>query len=245
MACCSQCEIGDKQFGEKMARRDLARYRKKGPDATTRILSDAIGARARPGATLIDIGSGIGALTQALLAGPVSRATLVDESSSYQDAAREVARERGTLDRMTFIANDFVRAQPGLEPADVVTLDRVVCCYPDYEALLRAVSETGASLVGFSHPRDRWYIRPVIAMINLTRWFVRSEFRVFVHSESEMARVLGDAGFEACSEGGTFVWRTAVMQRNGAAPPRRTAPAPIGHSHRVSGSTTALPCRHP
>lgn len=215
MAGCSQCAIGDRQFGAKMARRDLARYRKKGPDATTRILAAAVADRARPGATLIDVGSGIGVLTQALLAGPVSRATLVDESSSYQQAARELASETGMLDRMTFVADDFVRARPGLEPADVVTLDRVVCCYPDYEALLRAVSDTGACLVGFSHPRDRWYIKPVVAMINLTRWVVRSEFRVFVHSEREMARVLGDAGFETCSVGGTFVWRTVVMQRNG------------------------------
>lgn len=215
MACCSQREVGDKQFGAKMARRDLARYRKRGPDATTRILAEAIGDRARPGSTLIDVGGGIGVLTQALLAGPVSRATLVDESSSYQQAARELASDRGTLDRIAFVVDDFVSARAALEPADVVTLDRVVCCYPDYEALLGAVSDTGAYLVGFSHPRDRWYIKPVVAMINLTRWFVRSEFRVFVHSERQMARVLGDAGFETCSEGGTFVWRTVVMERNG------------------------------
>lgn len=214
MTCCCHRDIGDEQFGAKMARRDIDRYRKKGPDPTTRALIEAVSKRTQPEATLIDVGSGIGALTQALLDGPVSQATLVDESSSYQATARDLARERGTIDRCTFVGDDFVHAQPGLGRADVVTLDRVVCCYPDYEGLLGAVAETGASLCGFSHPRDRWYIKPVVAMINLTRWLSRSEFRVFVHSEPDMLDVLRARNFRTCSEGGTFVWKVTVMERS-------------------------------
>jgi magnesium-protoporphyrin O-methyltransferase len=214
VTCCCHCEIGDEQFGAKMARRDVARYQKKGPDATTRELIEVLSEGAAPGSTLIDVGSGIGALSQALLDGPVSHATLVDESSSYQAAARDLARERGTADRCTFVGDDFVHAQPGLGRADVVTLDRVVCCYPDYEGLLGAAAETGASLCGFSHPRDRWYIKPVIALINLTRWIVRSEFRVFVHSEPKMMAFLSAREFRVLSEGGTFVWKVTVMERS-------------------------------
>ena len=213
MNCC-HCDIADGQFGEKMARRDLARYRKKGPDATTRQLINALGERAAPGATLIDVGSGIGALSQALLQGPVTHATLVDESSSYQATARSLAREKGTAERCTFVGDDFVHAQPDLAPADVVALDRVVCCYPDYATLLGAVAATGASVCGFSHPRERWYIRPIIALINLSRWIVRSEFRVFVHPERGMMDILTANGFRLCYEGGTFVWNVAILERN-------------------------------
>jgi magnesium-protoporphyrin O-methyltransferase len=211
--CCSHCDIGDEQFGAKMARRDLTRYRKKGPDATTRELIKVLGEGAAPGSTLIDVGSGIGALSQALLDGPVSHATLVDESSSYQAAAHDLATERGTADRCTFVGDDFVQAQPDLGKADVVTLDRVVCCYPDYEGLLSAVTATGASWCGYSHPRDRWYIKPVVAMINISRWFARSEFRVFVHSEEAMMGVLRSGGFQVYSEGGSFIWKVNVVKR--------------------------------
>lgn len=212
MSCC-HCDIGDEQFGAKMARRDIDRYRRKGPDATTRQLIAALGERASSGATLIDVGSGIGALSQALLDGPVAHATLVDESSSYQAAAGDLARERGTTERCTFVRDDFVSAQPTLDPADIVTLDRVVCCYPDYESLLESVARTGASWCGFSHPRERWYIKPVIATINLSRWLARSEFRVFIHSEQGMTDVLEANGLRICWEGGTFVWRVAVVER--------------------------------
>lgn len=197
-----------------MVRRDLDRYRKNGPDATTRELIEALVQHAATGTRLIDIGSGIGVLSQALLEGPVAHATLVDESSSYQSAARDLAREKGMSERCTFVGDDFVRAQPDLGPADIVTLDRVVCCYPDYASLLGAVVQTGASWCGLSYPRDRWYIKPVVAMINLTRWFTRSEFRVFVHPEPGMLGVLERAGFAVRSQAGTFVWQTTVLVRN-------------------------------
>ena len=200
-----------------MARRDIKRYRKNGPDATTRELIEVLSERVPADATLIDVGSGIGALSHALLQGPVSRVTMVDESSSYQEVARELATDHGTLERCTFVGDDFVHAQPELGQVDVVALDRVICCYPDYEGLLGAAAKTGASVCGFSHPRDRWYIKPVVAIINLTRWLARSEFRVFVHSESGMRAVLRGSDFQVCSEGGTFVWKVTVMERSSPA----------------------------
>jgi hypothetical protein len=47
---------------------------------------------------------------------------------------------------------DIVTAPGSVEPADVVVLHRVVCCYPDYVGLLGAVADHARALVVFSHP---------------------------------------------------------------------------------------------
>ncbi len=217
MTCC-HCQLADKEFGEKTARRDLARYRKRGPNATTRELISAIKNHRIADATLLDVGSGIGVLTHELLNGAVARATLVDESSAYQAVARDLADEKRTADRCTFVTRDFVDVQPTLPDADLITLDRVVCCYPDVTRLLGAVADTGASWCGLSYPRDRWYIRVAVAMLNAVLWIRRSDFRVFVHPERRMWELLRERGFKVRSESGTFVWKIVLLERHTEAP---------------------------
>ncbi len=211
---CCHCETANRQFGAKLARRDLARYRKRGPDATTRTLIDAVRRLPITGVTLLDIGSGIGVLTQELLAGPVVHATLVDESSAYQAVARDLASEQGTADRCTFVGGDFVEVQRTLPQTDLVTLDRVVCCYPDYMRILHAVADTEASWCGLSCPRDRWYVRAFVAVHNFFLWIRRSEFRFFVHPERRMWELLDKEGFRIRSESGTFAWKIVLLERD-------------------------------
>lgn len=213
MTCC-HCQLADKEFGRKTARRDLARYRKRGPNACTRKLISAVRGQPIASATLLDVGSGIGVLTHELLNGVVASATLVDESSAYQAVARNLADQHGTADRCTFVSGDFVDSQPSLPGADLVTLDRVVCCYPDVARLLGAVADTGASWCGLSFPRGRWYIRAAIAVLNSGLWIRRSDFRVFVHSERLMLELMEARGYKVRSESGTFVWKIVLLKRD-------------------------------
>jgi magnesium-protoporphyrin O-methyltransferase len=210
---CCHCDLADKEFGEKTARRDLARYRKRGPNASTRKLINAVRGQPIANVTLLDIGSGIGVLAHELLDGPVVSATFVDESSAYQAVARKLADEHGNKDRCTFVAGDFVEVQPTLPEADLVTLDRVVCCYPDVDSLLGAVADTGASWCGLAYPRGRWHIRFGVAVINATLWLRRTHFRVFVHPEQRIWAVLEKQGFKVCHESGTFIWKTVLLER--------------------------------
>ncbi len=212
MTCC-HCDLADKEFGEKTARRDLTRYRKRGPNASTRKLISAVRGHPIVNAKLLDIGSGIGAVTHELLDGAVASATLVDESSAYQAMAQELADEHGNRDRYTFVAGDFVEVQPTLPSADLVTLDRVVCCYPDVERLLGAVADTGATWCGLSYPKNRWHVRFVVAVINASLWVRRTNFRVFVHPEQRIWGSLEKQGFTVCHESGTFVWKIVLLER--------------------------------
>ena len=54
-------------FGTGEAEGDLKRYRRNGPDSTTKALIEAIVAEGVEGATLLDIGGGIGAIAFELL----------------------------------------------------------------------------------------------------------------------------------------------------------------------------------
>ena len=92
---------------------------------------------------MLDIGGGIGAIQLELLAAGASRAQAVDASEAYVETARAEAERRGYGDQTTARVGDFVELAPSIEPADVVTLDRVVCCYPDVDALLGAAAEQG------------------------------------------------------------------------------------------------------
>jgi magnesium-protoporphyrin O-methyltransferase len=126
------------QFDAGVASKDLRRYRRRGPTPPTRRLLDAIRAQGVRGATLLDIGGGVGAIQHELLADGAGHATAVDVSTAYLEAAGSEHARRGTSDRFERVAGDFVALCPDLAPADIVTLDRVLCCYPAMEDLVAA-----------------------------------------------------------------------------------------------------------
>ena len=134
--CCSPfSEAATDQFGAGVARRDVAKYRRRGPDAPTRLLRDSVLAADSSRATVLDIGGGIGALSLELIAAGVGHATLVDASASYLSAAREEATRADRTSQLDVVAGDFVELGATLPVAEIVAMHRVVCCYPDFDAL--------------------------------------------------------------------------------------------------------------
>ena len=94
------CEDGFEIFDEKSAQADLERYHQHGPDDTTKLLLDMIRERGVGGASVLDIGGGVGVIDHELLGAGAARAVLVDASPPAVEAARSEARRRGTLDRL-------------------------------------------------------------------------------------------------------------------------------------------------
>jgi magnesium-protoporphyrin O-methyltransferase len=180
MSCC-QCQGIETLFGERLARSDLKRYRRKGLLKTARILLDALRAEGVEGATLLDIGGGVGAVSNGLLTAGVTHATAADASPAYLHAAKEEAKRQGHRERITYHLGDFVEVASRIDPADIVTLDRVICCYDDLEALVSASAERARRLYGVVYPRDTWWDRFGVAPVNLTCRVRRNPFRVYVH----------------------------------------------------------------
>jgi SAM-dependent methyltransferase len=207
------CDAFASIFDRRNAEDDLRRYRREGPDKTTRMLLDLIRAQGVEGASVLDIGGGIGVIDQELLRAGASRSTLADASQASLAVAREAAAAAGLADRMTFVAGDAVLRARDISGADVVTLDRVICCYPDVASLVGLSAAWAGRLFGIVLPRDRWVVRVGIALEALWFRLLRNRYRPFAHPNRLVDGVAIAAGLEPLAESGTFWWRVALFRR--------------------------------
>jgi|SRR5215469_1158871 len=220
MACCTRC--CEKQFGIDRAERDLQRYRQKGAEGITRILLAELRRWPLRGKELLDIGGGIGILAWELAEADVAGTTLVEASPAYLEVAQRECAKRSATELAKFILGDFTVVADSLPEADVVTLDRVVCCYPDAEALLSAAATRTRQLLAFTYPRDRWYVRLITLLQNLMRKMKGNPFRTFVHSPERMSSVLQRAGLVRDATRGTLAWKADLYRREVLAGAPRT-----------------------
>jgi magnesium-protoporphyrin O-methyltransferase len=200
-------------FSTKDAEDDLKRYLKQGADHTTRALIDAIVEEGVDGASLIDIGAGIGAVHMELLEAGAAMATSVDASEGYVAVARRELDRRGLGDRVDVELGDFVALAERIEPADVVTLDRVVCCYPNMPALLGSVASHARRVIGMVYPRDVWWNRSVGRVMNAWGWLTRDPTRWYLHPTAEVDGLLRSAGFRGREVTRTLIWQVVVYTR--------------------------------
>lgn len=210
---CECCKITNDQFGKDTAEADLKAYRRKGPAKQTRLILEAIRSLGLKDASLLDVGGGVGAIYHELLADTVTRATHVDASSAYLNAARAETDRRGRAGRVEFVHADFTDVAETVPQADVVTLDRVVCCYPDYRGLLKAAAGRSRRALVMAYPRENGLSRFIVAIMD---WFLqlsRNPFRIFVHPVEKMDALLRAEGLHRVSLNRLFVWEVALYQR--------------------------------
>jgi magnesium-protoporphyrin O-methyltransferase len=210
--CCATSAATAQFFDEARARRELAGYHRRGPGPTTRRLLAGLRADAAAG-TLIDVGTGSGVIVFELLKSGITSAVGVDLSPGSLGVARQETVRQGVSDRITWLEGDLTRLAASLPPADVVTLDRVVCCYPAYRSLLEEAASRSRRWLAFSYPHDRWYVRAMVWIGNVWLRLRRSVFRAYVHSVPAMDSVLREAGFVPVYQAGTVVWQTSVYRR--------------------------------
>ena len=114
------------QFGKGYSSSQLAGYRKNGLGQRALAVVEFLQGRGLEGKSVLDIGSGIGALHMELLLAGAERATGVDASETNIAAALELAEEMGLADRVEERQGDFVDVRESVPPADIVTLDRAI-----------------------------------------------------------------------------------------------------------------------
>lgn len=211
---CKCCEVTDNAFTEAEARAELKDYRRRGPAKQTKLLLQAIRSLGLKNADLLDIGGGIGAVYHELLRDVAREATHVDASSAYLKEAKAESARRGHAERVRFIHADFTDVASELPRVDIVTLDRVVCCYPDFRRLLKAAAEHSQRALAFTYPRETWYLRIGLRLANFFQRLRRDPFRVFLHPVAEMDGLLKKEGFERVALKRLFVWEMALYQRS-------------------------------
>jgi magnesium-protoporphyrin O-methyltransferase len=211
------CGCGPNTFSDKEAAKDLKRYLEKGPDATTRALIDAIVTDGVEGRSVLDIGGGIGAIQLELLAAGASTATEVDASEAYVLTARDEAARRGYAERTSAKVGDFVTLAPVVDPADVVTLDRVVCCYPDVDALLGTAAAKATRVIGLVYPRDVWWNHVARRVFAVWGWLTRDPTRWYLFPNARVDGILGRAGFTGQQVTRDWIWQVVLYRRGTAA----------------------------
>jgi magnesium-protoporphyrin O-methyltransferase len=210
--CCDQ--DFERLFDDREAQRDLADWHQNGPRRATQELIDALIAEGVEGSSVLDIGAGVGTVHLELLAAGAATAVDVDASAAFLAAARAEAERRGMADRVEHRFGDIVELAAELPPAEVVTLDRVICCYPDLPAMLRAATVPGARLIGLVHPNDGPLMRGSMALFNAFSRLLLRHHSFFVHRRADVDRLMREAGFGIGRVGGGWVWRVAVYRRS-------------------------------
>ncbi len=209
MSCC-HCQGAQSVFSHRHVAKDLKSYRRKGPRKTTRWLMEALQAAGSEGATLLDVGCGVGVIQHELLGNGVVSAVGVEAVPGYLQAAREEAVRRGHAARVDYKEGDFVDIAGDIDSADIVTLDRVICCYPDWEALVTVSLAKTRKLYGVVYPRSYWWAKCGLGLLNFLFWLGRNPFRVFAHPTEAVDAAIRDAGFQRLSYRTTPTWQVVV-----------------------------------
>jgi magnesium-protoporphyrin O-methyltransferase len=213
LADCCNPRGCDRFFTPRQARRAAKRYREKGLDKTARRIVAFIERRGIEGATVLEVGGGVGELQIELLKRGAARTVNLELSPGYEEEATRLLREAGIEDRAERRLHDIASDPESVEPADVVVLHRVVCCYPDYERLLGAVAEHARRLLVFSYPPRNHVSRLVIGAQNLLFRLRRNEFRTFAHPPARMIAVLEERGLRRAYMHHPVIWQIAGFER--------------------------------
>lgn len=213
MTCCTGPCAAAAHFNSKKAERDLRRYQRHGPDVTTRMLLSELRRRSLQGLHLLDVGGGIGVIPAELAGEGLASVTLSDVSAGYLEAARRHLASRYASHSVQFILGDFAATAGSLRDADIVTLDRVVCCYANVEGLLHGAAARARHFVAFTYPRDVWYVRAAVVVENCWYHLRRDPFRAFVHSPQRMASILESAGLVRAARHATLQWALDLYHR--------------------------------
>jgi magnesium-protoporphyrin O-methyltransferase len=207
-----QCE-GLEQETREWVVQDLKLYQQGKPAGTTLELVRMLKQLGIDGQTLLDVGGGIGIIPLELLRAGAGSATNIEASAAYVQAAEQLAAQEGLEQRITCIHGDFVELAEQVAPADIVTLDRVVCCYDDVEALVSLSVAKVRQLYALVYPRDKWWVKLVLFFENLGYRSHHSPLRVFVHPTRLVDGLVRAAGLEQIIQKNTFAWQIAIYRR--------------------------------
>ena len=214
-ACC----VGhDAEFGRRSAARALRRFRRRGATGPTKRLLDLLTDAVLEGTSHLDIGGGVGALQHGLVARGVDRVVHVDGSQAFLAAANAEALRQagGARVRRRSLHGDYVVLAEDAGSADIVTLDKVICCYPDMPALVAASAKHARRCYAVVYPRDRWWLR---VAARAGRWVLARTSGAeigYVHAPSAIRAQVATAGLRPWRTASGWMWHVEVYVRPGA-----------------------------
>src|SRR5207244_102106 len=117
-SCCNPRGC-DEFFSPRFARRAARRYRKRGLDETARQMVEFLEARGIEGASVLEVGGGVGEIQVELLERGAGWTLNLELSPAYDEEAKALLREKGLEGRAERRLHDIAVDPAGVEPADV------------------------------------------------------------------------------------------------------------------------------
>jgi predicted RNA methylase len=210
--CCTPAGYR-KVFGERTARRDARKYRRRGLDRAARQVVGFLVGRGVEGDSVLEVGGGIGAIQLELLQAGAARSVDVELSPEYEPVAAELLRETRLEGRVERRLGDFVRERETFEAADDVVLHRVVCCYNDPEGLVGSAAERARRRLVLTFPHDGFVFRLGSRLANVFFRITGAEFRTYVHPVATILGAARSRGLEPAFEARTAIWRVVGLER--------------------------------
>jgi magnesium-protoporphyrin O-methyltransferase len=212
MECC-QCQGIEERFDRERAALRSLEYRQDGLKRESQMMVDALVEQGIAGYSLLEVGGGMGALALELIKSGIDRATINEASTAYLEAATAEAERQGLAERINLVHGNAVAMDAELPPADVVTMDKVLCCYDDMPGLIQATVVRARKLYGLVYPRDNWLVKAGFGFENLACWIKGTDFRVFVYPTREVDALIRQDGFQMRSRQTTAKWQVVVYGR--------------------------------
>jgi hypothetical protein len=210
---CCQPDDFDRIFDEKHARSKARAYARNGLTGDAQRIAELVRERLAPGYSVLEVGGGIGEIGLELLRDGAARVLNVELATQYERVAAELIRERGLDDRVARRVGDFVREGDTVPHADVVVMNRVVCCYPDGDALVGAAAVHARRYLALTIPVDRWWIRLGIRMGNAFLALRRNTFRGYVHSTRLVVDAAQRRGLRLAEQHRGLIWQLIAFER--------------------------------
>lgn len=210
---CNCCGF-DNEFNSKSAQRELASYRKNGPKTSTRLLIDYFKQQDISNHSLLDIGGGVGAIQFELIKQGISQISNVDAAGAYQKVARQEAEKRRVDNEISYLTGDFVALSSKVNNADIVTLDKVICCYEHMPNLVHESISKAKRYYAIVIPQDKWWVKWANFIEQAFRKLTGDPFRSYIHPVEKIEKLISDAQFSKTYEGTQFHWLIQVYEKH-------------------------------
>jgi magnesium-protoporphyrin O-methyltransferase len=222
MSCCTPTGYRT-IFGGKTVERDARRYHRKGLTGSARWLLHALTGEGVSEASVLEVGGGIGGLQIELLHAGATHATNVEIIDSYEAAAAALIADHGVGGQVERHIADFAEHPDETPVADIVIMHRVICCYPDPDALITAACDQARERVAITIPRQAWWVKLGFASMNAWFRLRRVAFKAYVHPLDRMLDVAASRDFHTTHHERDRFWESIVLQRR--TPAMRSATA--------------------
>jgi len=200
-------------FSERSAAAEAKRYRRSGLDSTSQRIVEFLKKEGVEGRSVLEIGGGIGAIQIELLKAGAARAVGIELTPTYEEAALGLLRDAGLEDRVERRIMDFAETASLVAAADIVIMNRVVCCYPDMPKLVGAAADHARETLVLSFPRRTWWTRIGLRMGNLGLRVSRREFQIFLHPPASIIKTSEGHGLRTVLDERGMFWTVAALRK--------------------------------